>query len=52
MAHRTTSIVIQECDEKRITWLQKALHSEHGDLSFSQMVRLALRALEAKLRGK
>jgi hypothetical protein len=49
---RSTSVSLKEDDEKIVGWLARHLAKDHGEVSFTFIARLAIRALKDQLSGK
>jgi hypothetical protein len=51
MDQKPSSILLSPEDVKIVAWLRKALTKDHGKVSFTFIIRQAIRALQQKMRG-
>jgi len=52
MEQKPSSILLTPDDVKIVAWLRRALLKIYGKVSFTFIVRLALKALQENMRGK
>ena len=51
MTEKPSSIMLNADDRKIVEWLRRCLSKTHGKVSFTFIVRQAVRALQRELRG-
>ena len=51
MTEKPSSIMLNADDRKIVEWLRRCLSKTHGKVSFTFVVRQAVRALQRELRG-